>query len=306
MRALLFAFLAAAVAAGAAAQEPRTREDCERIANYSPSSGQKGKDVVWVPTQDEAVATMLRMAGAGPRDFLVDLGAGDGKIVIGAARLFGARALGIEYNPDMVRLAQCLVRAEGAAGLASVVEGDIFRYDFSRADVVTMYLLPDLNLCIRHRVLAMRPGVRVVSNNYHMGEWEADESTVTDEIAVYKWVVPARVGGAWSFRPAAGGDASFQVRLGQAFQKIDGEVGIGESRHPLLAPVLRGDEIRFSFNDGKGIRQDFTGKVAGREIAGELRSPSRALVRIVGTLQGAPQAAPWAEMAPDCGRFYAP
>ncbi len=194
MRALLAAFLSAAAVAGAAAQEPRTREDCERIANYSPSSGQKGKDVVWVPTKDEAVSTMLRMAGLGPRDFLVDLGAGDGKIAIGAARQFGARALGIEYNPDMVRFAQCLVRAEGAAGRASVIEGDIFRYDFSAADVVTMYLLPDLNLCIRHRVLAMRPGTRVVSNNYTMGEWEADESTVTDEIAVFKWVVPARVG----------------------------------------------------------------------------------------------------------------
>jgi SAM-dependent methyltransferase len=286
VRAIVFAFLAAAVAAGAAAQEPRTREDCERIANYSPSSGQKGKDVVWVPTKDEAVATMLRMAGVGPRDFVVDLGAGDGKIAIAAARS-GARATGIEYNPDMVRFAQCLVRAAGASERASVIEGDIFRYDFSRADVVTMYLLPDLNLCVRHRVLAMRPGVRVVSNNYHMGEWEADETTVTDEIAVYKWVVPARVGGEWSFRPAAGGEASFQVRFGQAFQKIDGEVGIAQSRHPLLAPVLRGGDIRFSFNDGKGIRQEFTGKVAGREIAGELRSPSA-----VRALRGPPTRSP--------------
>jgi SAM-dependent methyltransferase len=305
MRTLLVAFLAAATAALAAAPEPRTREDCERIAGYSPASGQKGKDVVWVPTNDEVVATMLRMARVGPGDFLVDLGAGDGKIAIAAARQFGARALGIEYNPDMVRFAQCLVKASRAGERASVIEGDIFKVDFSRADVVTMYLLPDLNLCIRHRVLAMRPGVRVVSHNYPMGEWEADASTITEDYSAYLWVVPARVGGTWSFRQADGGGAPFEVRLGQAFQKITGEASLGQGRHPLAEAALRGDELRFAFHDAKGVRQEFAGRASGREITGTLRSAAGSSVRVAGSLRGDPQPAPWADMTADCERFYA-
>jgi SAM-dependent methyltransferase len=159
-----------------AAAQPKSRADCE--AAYKPRVGQSGKDVVWVPTPDELVDKMLRMANTTAHDHVIDLGAGDGKIAIAAAKTFGATALGIEYNPDMVRLADCWVQVAGVSSRVNVIEGDIFKEDFSKADVVTMYLLPELNLCIRHRLLAMRPGTRVASHEFMMGDWNPDNRRV--------------------------------------------------------------------------------------------------------------------------------
>src|SRR5512147_1809078 len=147
------------------------RKDCER--DYKPQVGQSGKDVVWVPTPDELVQRMLRMAKVTPQDLVYDLGAGDGKIAIAAGKL-GANSVGIEYNPDMAKLANCLVTAEGVASKTKIIQGDIFKEDFSKATVITMYLLPELNLCVRHRILAMKPGTRVTSHQFTMGDWEAD------------------------------------------------------------------------------------------------------------------------------------
>ena len=291
------AFLATAQA------QPRTREDCEKAVGYSPSSGQAGKDVVWVPTPDALVSRMLRMAGTTANDYVVDLGAGDGKIAIAASKEFGARALGIEYNPEMVKLAQCMVKAAGAEGKTRVVEGDIFKEDFSRADIVTAYLLPELNLCIRHRLLAMRPGVRVAAHDFHMGDWDPDESAEVENHAAYLWHVPARVGGKWSFREEGGG-LQFSVTLEQAFQKIGGEVVVGKTRRQLVGAHLRGEEIRFTFNDEKGVQRTLVGKVKGGEIAGELRNAGQLDTAITGRREGAPGPAPWAEMLPQCGKYY--
>ena len=148
-----------------AAAVARDRAECER--EFQPQVGQSGKNVVWVPTPDEQVAEMLRLAHVDSNDVVFDLGAGDGKIAIAASRL-GAQAVGIEYDEKMARLAQCMVEAEGAGRRARIVQGDIFKEDFSRATVVTMYLLPELNLCLRHRLLAMRPGTRVASHQFMM------------------------------------------------------------------------------------------------------------------------------------------
>jgi hypothetical protein len=296
------AFAALALFAVAAAQaQPKSRADCER--DYRPSVGQAGKDVVWVPTPDELVNRMLTMAKVGPNDFVIDLGAGDGKIAIAAAKKFNATSLGIEYNPDMVKLAQCMVQVEGVAGKTRIIQGDIFKEDFSKATVVTMYLLPELNLCVRHRVLAMKPGTRVTSHQFTMGDWTADETAEIEYRTAYLWIVPARVGGTWSFRDPSGG-ISFTVNIDQNFQKIGGEVVAGGAKQPLVGATLQGDAIRFAYNDAKGVTRHFTGTVRGREITGTLRAAGGSDVGVSGTLQGAFKAAPWAEMSPGCTRFY--
>jgi SAM-dependent methyltransferase len=283
MRRVLTRFAAAAVlfAFGlSAAAQPKSREDCER--EYHPQVGQSGKDVIWVPTPDDLVTRMLQMAHTTPQDYVVDLGAGDGKIAIAAAKQFGATALGIEYNPDMVKLAQCLVRAEGVAGKAKIIQGDVFKEDFSRATVVTMYLLPELNLRLRPTILAMKPGTRVVSHQFTMGDWMPDETAHIEFRSAYLWIVPTRVEGTWHFREA-GGNAQFSVSLAQTYQRIRGEVSTGMEKQPLVGATLRGDEIRFAFNDAKGVTRTLTGKVRGNTIEGTLKAAEGGAVKVNGT-----------------------
>jgi hypothetical protein len=283
------------------AADARTRAECER--DYKPQVGQAGKYVIWVPTPDELVNRMLTMAKVTPKDYVVDLGAGDGKIAIAAGKKFGATALGIEYNPDMAKLAQCLVQAEGVGDKVKIIQGDIFKEDFSKATVVTMYLLPELNLCVRHRLLAMRPGTRVTSHAFTMGEWESDESFDVEYRNAYLWIVPARVGGSWSFRNGSG-SVDFSIALNQSFQKIGGEATVSGKKQPLIGASLQGDSIRFAFNDAKGVTQHFAGNVRGNTIIGSLRAPGLADTEIAGNVQGALAPAPWAEMANGCARFY--
>ena len=275
---LLAATMASLLALSSAA-DAKSRADCER--DYKPQVGQAGKDVVWVPTPDELVNKMLTMAKVTPKDFVVDLGAGDGKIAIAAAKKFGATALGIEYNPDMAKLAQCYVQAEGVADRVKIIQGDIFKEDFSKATVVTMYLLPELNIRLRPTILNMRPGTRVTSHQFTMGDWEADETAEVDYRSAYLWIVPAKVEGTWSFRDD-GGKTAFTVALTQKYQKISGEATMGSNRNPLVGATLRGEEIRFAFNDDKGQTRTLTGTVRGNEIAGTLRGPGGAEVKVSG------------------------
>src|SRR5256714_856963 len=164
---------------------------------FEPQVGQEGKDVIWVPTPDEVVDRMLTMAQLGPNDFHMDLGSGDGKIVIAAAKR-GAKALGIEYNPDMVKLAQDNAQKQGVAEKASFRRADIFQTDFTQATVITLYLLPALNMKLRPQLLAMRPGTRIVSHSFTMEDWEADETSTLDGRRAYFWMVPASVMGSWT------------------------------------------------------------------------------------------------------------
>ncbi len=274
------------------------RKDCER--DYKPQVGQSGKDVVWVPTPDELVARMLTMAKVTPQDTVYDLGAGDGKIAIAAGKL-GATSVGIEYNPDMAKLASCLVTAEGVAGKTKIIQGDIFKEDFSKATVVTMYLLPELNLCVRHRLLGMKPGTRVTSHQFTMSDWEPDQTSEIEYRTAYLWIIPARVDGTWTLKDASG--ASYTVNLTQNFQKISGDVTSGTARQPLVGATMHGDEIKFAFNDDKGVTRTFTGNVRGTELVGMLKS-STGEGKATGTLQGKLRAAAWAEMLAQCGRFY--
>jgi hypothetical protein len=296
---LLIAAAAAALFALSASAIGKTRAECER--DYTPQVGQAGKDVIWVPTPDSLVARMLTMAKVTPKDFVVDLGAGDGKIAIAAGKDFGATAVGIEYNPEMARLAQCYVQAAGVGDKVKIIQGDIFKEDFSKATVVTMYLLPELNLCVRHRLLAMAPGTRVTSHSFTMGDWQADEPFEAEYRNAYLWIVPARVGGTWNFR---GGNIDFAVTLNQSFQKIGGEVTVGGKKQPLIGASLSGDAIRFSFNDAKGATQHFSGTAQGNSITGSLRASGVADTTVTGAVQGALAPAPWAAMASGCERFY--
>ena len=168
---------------------------------YEPRVGQEGKDVVWVPTPQPLVDKMLDMAKATPRDYLMDLGSGDGRLVITAAKR-GISALGIEYDPNMVALSQRNAQQEGVAERAKFVEADLFETDFRRATVITMFLMPDLNLKLRPKILELEPGTRVVSNTFDMADWEADERVVLTEkdgcegyCTARLWIVPAKFAG---------------------------------------------------------------------------------------------------------------
>ncbi len=235
---------------------------------FEPQVGQAGKDVIWVPTPDEVVDRMLTMAQVGPNDFHMDLGSGDGKIVIAAAKR-GAKALGIEYNPDMVKLAQENAQKAGVADRAQFRRADIFQTDFSQATVITLYLLPALNMRLRPQILSMKPGTRVVSHSFTMEDWEADEISTMDGRRAYFWIVPANVMGTWSLDT---GGAKTELNLEQTFQKINGTVAVGRNvQGGLREARLRGPNIAFSYVDEKSVRRDFTGTVNGRQMSGTFR-----------------------------------
>ena len=236
---------------------------------YEPQVGQAGKDVIWVPTPDEVVDRMLRMAQVGPNDLVYDLGAGDGKIAIAAAKKFGARSVGIEYNPDMAKYAQGNVEKAGVTGKARIVNGDIFATDFTQATVITMCLLPALNLKLRPQILQMRPGTRVVSHSFTMDDWEPDETSSMEGRRAYFWVVPANVAGSWTLE--TGGDKA-ELAFDQRFQKIDGAVNLGHTLGGLRGAHLSGFSISFAYVDNAGVRRDYTGRVNGGRMEGSFRA----------------------------------
>ncbi|HEX9396253.1 MAG TPA: class I SAM-dependent methyltransferase [Burkholderiales bacterium] len=232
---------------------------------YEPHVGQAGKDVIWVPTPDEVVDRMLTMAQTGPNDIHFDLGAGDGKIAIAAAKKFGARATGIEYNPEFAKYANAQAQAAGVAGVgpgkALIRQGDIFATDFSAATVITLYLLPTLNMKLRPQLLSMRPGTRVVSHSFTMEDWEADEISSVDGRRAYFWVVPAIVMGSWTLST---GNERLELSLEQTFQKINGTVTFGGVHAGLREPRLRGVNIAFSVVDQAAERRDYSGRVTDK------------------------------------------
>jgi SAM-dependent methyltransferase len=286
----------------AAADGPPPPRSIEACRNAHPAAwGRAGKDVPWVPTFDAVILAMLSMAQVTAQDRVLDLGAGDGRIAIAAAKPpFSARAVGIEYDAELVGLAGCLVAADGLADRVRIVRGDIFKEDLGQPSVVTLFLLPQINLCLRHRLLALEPGTRVVSHQYAMGDWKADQSVRIQGRDVFLWVVPARVDGLWDFRDSEG--ATWAVDLRQTFANLSGEVTRAGARVPLRSAGLRGAEVRFTFDTAGGASR-FSGTVRGSEITGVLLSGSVARTA-VGRLRGALRAGGWAEMPPDCRRHY--
>lgn len=226
---------------------------------YTPTVGQSGKDVVWVPTSQSLVDRMLDMAQLTPGDRLVDLGSGDGRTVITAAKR-GATARGIEFNPDLVELSRRQAKQEGVADRATFEHADIFKSDFSDATVVTLFLLPTLNVKLRPVLLDMAPGTRIVANSFDMGEWEADETAeVTDDCSTYchayKWIVPAKAAGVWNMDGKT-------LELKQTFQMLEGTLRNGAASQPVHGR-LEGAQISFTAGSDQ-----YTGKVEGETMRG--------------------------------------
>jgi SAM-dependent methyltransferase len=223
---------------------------------YKPSVGQEGKDVVWVPTPQALVDKMLDMAKVTPSDYVIDLGSGDGRTVITAAKR-GVRALGIEYNPAMVELSKENAEKERVSERASFMKADLFQSDFSKATVITMFLLPDINLKLRPKILGLKPGTRIVSNTFTMGDWEADETATVDKdcngswCTALLWIVPAQVGGTHQLPEG-------ELILKQSFQKLSGTLRTNGRTVPVEGRV-RGEEIAFTAG-GREYRARANGK----------------------------------------------
>lgn len=269
LRAALVALLVG-IAAQSFAQSPPGAAPREK--HFTPSVGQAGKDVIWVPSPDQVIERMLRMAQTTARDTVVDLGSGDGRIVITAAQRFGAQAMGVEFNPDMVALSRENARKAGVSDKVEIVQGDFFKVDFSRATVLTMYLLPDLNIKLRPKILSLRPGTRVVSHSFDMQDWEPDELSLLGGKRAYFWIVPARVDGRWTLEFVGGEPRRLDIGFEQHFQKLHGYVSLGAVMAGLRDARLRGTEIRFAYVDDQGLRRAFTGHVNGTRMEGEVRS----------------------------------
>jgi precorrin-6B methylase 2 len=243
--------IAAGVFVGAQAQAPATQ--------FEPKVGQEGKDVVWVPTPQVLVDKMLDMAKVTPQDFVMDLGSGDGRTVITAAKR-GARAMGIEYNPNMVELSKQNATKEGVGDKATFVKADLYETDLSKATVITMFLLPDINLKLRPKILNLKPGTRVVSNTFTMEDWMADETerveNCTSWCTALFWIVPAKVAGTWKLPQ---GD----LTLKQQYQMVSGTLKSGNGNAQISDGKLRGDQLTFSAG---GVQ--YTGRVNGTTIMG--------------------------------------
>jgi SAM-dependent methyltransferase len=227
---------------------------------YEPQVGQEGKDVVWVPTPQALVDKMLDMAKVTAKDYVIDLGSGDGRTVITAAKR-GARAVGIEYNPKMVELAQRNAEQEGVTSRASFMKADIFESDFSQATVITMFLLPEINLKLRPKILGLKPGTRVVSNTFTMGDWKADETADPNGCdgswcTALLWIVPAKAGGTWQTPHG-------ELVLKQRFQMLSGTLRTGGKTLALQGRV-RGEDVVF-----KAGGREYRGRMNGAQL--ELR-----------------------------------
>jgi hypothetical protein len=239
---------------------------------YVPQRGQMGKDVMWLPTSDDLVLKMLDAAKVGPQDELVDLGAGDGKIPIAAASHFGARAWGIEYNKDLAALAQRNAQRAGVGDRVRIVHGDIFQEDFSKATVVTMYLLEELNAQLRPTILAMKPGTRVLSNTFSMGDWEPDQVIRVTNGTGYFWTVPANVAGLWTLSGLdEKGNAT--LKLDQNFQRLGGTLTLLGKTQNLLGARMEGSALHFSFINADGLLKAVKVLVNGQVLSGEVTGP---------------------------------
>ncbi len=239
-----------------------------------PVFGTPGKDAGWIPTPDAMVNAMLKLARLSREDLLVDLGSGDGRIPILAAREFGSRGLGIEFNPELVAYSRERAVREGVADRVEFVQGDIFKTDFSKATVVALFMTPSVLQRLRPTLLKMDPGTRIVSYLFAIEEWQPDEWVFQDGMHGILWIVPARVEGAWRIEAAG---ERYAVRLVQRFQKIDGRLMIDGAELPLFDARLRGARVRFTGLSGER-RYDFNGTVKHERIEGDLHVTGRPLV----------------------------
>jgi hypothetical protein len=249
-RSLGLSCLAVVIVVGAAVAE-----------KFEPRVGQPGKDVVWVPSPQALVDRMLEMAHVGPGDVHFDLGSGDGRTVVTAAKR-GATAFGVEFNPNMVNLGRENIKAAGMTERATIIEGDLFQADISKATSISLFLLPDINLRLRPKILDLRPGTRVVSNSFDMGDWTPDQtiqagSECTSWCRAHLWIVPAKVSGTWKL-PDGG-----ELTLEQKYQMITGRLRSGPSSMNISVGKVIGDQISFTAGS-----MHYTGRVTDNAIEG--------------------------------------
>jgi SAM-dependent methyltransferase len=259
VRVALALCLAAIAAGGADAQVAQ--------GEFQPQVGQAGKDVVWVPTPAALVERMLDMAGVTPKDYVVDLGSGDGRNIVAAARR-GARALGVEFNPDMVELSRRNAAKEGVSDKASFVQGDMFEADISQATVLALFLLPDNMMKLQSKFLDLKPGSRIVGNTFGFQDWSPDDQqTITTDCSSWctalLWIVPARAEGTWQTPQG-------ELTVKQQFQVVSGTLTAGGRSGPIAGGRLRGDQISFTVAGA-----EYSGRVSGDSIEGTVKSENR-------------------------------
>jgi SAM-dependent methyltransferase len=269
MKIALLTFIAMSLACPAFAQD--TAGD-----GYQPQIGQLGKDVVWVPTPDRLIYRMLQLADVTSRDVVVDLGSGDGRIPIAAARGFGARGIGVEFDAKLVEFSRRAAERERVAERVQFLQMDMFRFDLSVASVVALYISPTLMTRLRPTLLQLKPGVRVVSHQFTLGDWEPDEMVRVENTPGYLWIVPGKAGGAWKLRLD---DQEYDLRLDQEHQMLRGTAAHKGKSGPVIAARMRGNDVRFSFVDRDGYARAFTGRVTGNTMEGTARAYDRPELR---------------------------
>ncbi len=246
-------------------------------------------DTPYVQTPQVVVDKMLEMAKVTAKDYLIDLGSGDGRLIITAARKYGARGFGVDLNKSLVTLSNRNAAKAGVANRAVFYERNLHETDISQADVLTIYLLPEVNLMVRPRILELKPGTRLVSHDYGFGEWPPDVEIEMDapgktvgrdqRSKVLFWVVPARVAGKWIW-PGRGVEQPYELQLDQAFQKINGAITLAGRNAKIENAVLTGEQIRFTATlevGGKPVRHEFSGKVFNNAITGKMRRDGETL-----------------------------
>ncbi len=262
--------------------------------------------VPYVPTPQAVVDRMLAMGRVTAQDYLIDLGSGDGRIVVTAAKKFGTRGFGVDLNPVRITEANDNARRNDVTDKVGFYQRDLFETDLSQATVITMYLLPRVNLALRPKLLELKPGTRLVSHDFDMGDWKADESLRMDaadkfsgaggDSDVYLWIVPARIAGAWRVQlPVSGKSQTYEISFEQQYQQVSGAARVNSRMAKIEGAKLRGDELTFMFSaevNGTMVKHEFSGRVSGNEMTGQVAlSGSRMAARVEWTAERAARTA---------------
>ena len=256
-------FLAVPLAARPASAQPLTTPPPSPAA---PAIGQVSKDSVWVPTPERLIRRLLQLADVTADDVVLDLGSGDGRVPIHAAKHFGARAVGVELEDNLIRVSNEAARASGVADRVRFIRQDLFDTDLSQASVITLYISPGVMTRLKPRLLALKPGTRIVSHQFTLDDWEPDESVRTDGRMGYLWVVPGDVAGTWTIE---GAGEPLKIEIAQKYQALTLR---GERVGRPVAAIggrLRGNDLSFSSFDADGVSRHFRGRVTGSRIEGE-------------------------------------
>lgn len=245
--------------------------------------------VPYVPTPQEVVDGMLALAEVKQNDMVYDLGCGDGRIVVTAAKKYGARGVGIDNNPERIKDSEANAKQNGVTNKVNFREQNLFETDLSNATVVTLYLLSEINLKLRPKLFKeLKPGTRIVSHSFDMDDWEPDVQKSINGRSIYYWKIPANVSGNWEWAMQSSKSENYSLQLDQQFQKVKGKIHIGGEEYDLIDPKLDGDKLEFSFNrniNGKLVKAKFKGEMKGNELSGTVDNTKITAARKQGTMK---------------------